>query len=64
MIKPKKKVVKSVKKVKEPEELNPMVDEGCVCEKIDLLALTFQSEDMNKMVDKLNELIEKHNGSI
>lgn len=38
------------------KEVMPKID------KIDKLGIIFGSEDMNKVVDKINEIIEKQNG--
>lgn len=47
MIKKKEKVVKSAKE-----------STTCKLKKIDKLDITFQSEDLNKLVEKINEIIE------
>lgn len=63
-----KKVVKTIKK-KIVKEVAPHITamecaEVCVKSEIDKLTLSFPNEDMNKLVEKLNEVIEKYNGSI
>jgi len=46
---------------KKLEKVEVACDETCEVKKIDLLTTAFGSDDMNKMVDKINELINKLN---
>ncbi len=66
-----KKVVKSVKlsKVegtKMPEKIENVASSTDVCNnyKIDKLTISFPNEDLNKLVEKMNEIIDKQNGTI
>lgn len=59
-----KKVIKKTKKVvkeepvKEPEVMAPVMEE-VVVPKIAKLTVVFPNEDMNQVVGKINEIIEK-----
>ncbi len=61
----KKKTIKKVIKINKPEVIpeikEEVKDEVCECPKMDRLTISFPNEDLNKLVEKINELIDKQN---
>lgn len=56
-----KKIIKKVKVEKEIEEVS--VPMAMIKPQIGKLAVSFPNEDLNKLVEKINEIIEKQNGN-
>lgn len=54
----KKIIKKSIAGTEEMKLSETASCEDCKCSKIDKLAITFNSEDLNKVVEKINEIIE------
>jgi len=55
-----KKISKATKSNEAPETGEVTASKTCKCS-IDTLTVSFQSEDMNKVVEKINEIIDKSN---
>lgn len=53
-----KKKLKEVKPEEKIEMVMPATEEAYVTPKVGKLTVSFPSEDMNKVVDKINEIIE------